>query len=43
MDCCGDALTRRNWMWGTILTSVGAMLAGGVGTAWFDRRRARRP
>ena len=31
MDCCGHALTRRNWMWGTILTSVGAMLGGGVG------------
>jgi len=30
MDCCGHALTRRNWMWGTILTSVGAMLGGGV-------------
>ena len=30
MDCCGHALTRRNWMWGTILTSVGAILGGGV-------------
>jgi membrane dipeptidase len=28
MDCCGHALTRRKWMWGTMLTSVGAMLAG---------------
>jgi membrane dipeptidase len=31
MDCCGHALTRRSWMWGTVLTSVGTMLAGGVG------------
>src|SRR5258705_13248564 len=37
MDCCGHghchghALTHRRWMWGTVLTSVGAMLAGGVG------------
>ena len=39
MDCCGHghgichghALTRRQWMWSTVLTSVGAMLAGGVG------------
>lgn len=30
MDCCGHALTHQNWMWGTILTSVGAMLGGGV-------------
>jgi len=32
MDCCGhaNALTRRNWMWGTVLTSVGAMLGGGT-------------
>src|SRR4051794_36984185 len=30
MDCCGHALTRRNWMWGTILTSVGAMIGGGL-------------
>jgi membrane dipeptidase len=30
MECCGHALTRRNWMWGSILTSVGAMLGGGV-------------
>ena len=32
MDCCGHApsLTRRNWIWGTMLTSVGAMLAGGA-------------
>jgi membrane dipeptidase len=30
MDCCGQALTRRNWMWGSMLTSVGAMLGGGV-------------
>ena len=39
MDCCGHGhgfchghgLTRRQWMWGTVLSSVGAMLAGGVG------------
>jgi membrane dipeptidase len=37
MDCCGlghcygHALTRRQWMWSTVLSSVGAMLAGGVG------------
>jgi membrane dipeptidase len=30
MDCCGHALTHRNWMSGTMLTSVGAMLAGGI-------------
>lgn len=31
MDCCGhgQAPTRRQWMWNTALTSVGAMLAGG--------------
>ena len=39
MDCCGHArgichghaLTRRQWMWSTVLASVGAMLGGGVG------------
>jgi membrane dipeptidase len=37
MDCCGHAhchghaLTRRQWMWRTALSSVGAMLAGGMG------------
>jgi len=30
MDCCGHALTRRNWMWGTVLTSVAGLLAGGA-------------
>jgi len=32
MDCCahGHALTRRRWMWSAVLTSVGAMLGGGV-------------
>jgi membrane dipeptidase len=32
MDCCGHGhgLTRRQWMWSTVLTSVGVMLAGGV-------------
>lgn len=36
MDCCGHGLTRRHWMWGTILTSVGTMLGG-----WADPRAAR--
>jgi membrane dipeptidase len=37
MDCCGHghahghALTRRQWMWSTVLTSVSTMLGGGVG------------
>jgi membrane dipeptidase len=33
MDCCshGHAFTRRHWMWSTVLTSVAAMLGGGVG------------
>lgn len=37
MGCCGHghchghALTRRRWMWGTALSSVGALLGGGVG------------
>jgi len=31
MDCCGHALTRRRWMWASVLTSVSAMLAGGAG------------
>ena len=31
MDCCGHALTPRSGMWGTKPTSVGTMLAGGVG------------
>src|SRR6202047_272619 len=33
MDCCGHGhchgFTRRQWMWGSALTSVGAMLGGG--------------
>src|SRR5438067_409176 len=29
MDCCGHALTRRHWMWSTMLSSVGVLLAGG--------------
>jgi membrane dipeptidase len=35
MDCCGHghALTRRQWMWGTALTSVGAFFAGRRATA----------
>ena len=33
MDCCGQAhaVGLPHWMWGTALTSVGAMLAGAVG------------
>ncbi len=33
MDCCCTCctpFTRRNWMWGTVLTSIGAMLGGGL-------------
>ena len=29
LDCCGHALSR-NWIWGSALSSVGAMLAGGL-------------
>jgi len=32
MKCCGHALTRRDWMWATTLSSAGAMLAGCAGT-----------
>jgi len=33
MDCCGHghALTRRQWIWSTAITSVGVMLGGGMG------------
>ncbi len=33
MDCCGHGhhVTRRQWMWSTALSSVAAMLAGGLG------------
>jgi membrane dipeptidase len=33
MDCCGHghALTRRQWVWGSLLASASAMLAGGPG------------
>ncbi len=32
MDCCshGHTLTRRQWMWSTALSSLGALLAGGL-------------
>ena len=33
MDCCGHAVTRRNWMWGTVLTSVGGGVGPGGSTA----------
>ena len=32
MDCCALALTRRDWMWSTMLTGVGALVAGCAGT-----------
>ena len=32
MDCCGHAFTRRDWMWSTALSSLGAMFAGCAGT-----------
>ncbi len=28
MDCCGHAMTRRGWMWDTLVSSAGAWLAG---------------
>ena len=28
MDCCSHVVTRRTWMWGTALASVGAVLGG---------------
>jgi membrane dipeptidase len=31
MDCCGHTLTRRNWMRGTLLTSMGALLGATIG------------
>ena len=31
MDCCGHAFSRRQWMWSTLLSSAGAMLAGCAG------------
>jgi membrane dipeptidase len=33
MDCCGHALTRRQWMRSAALTSLGAMLGGRAATA----------
>jgi len=32
MSCCGHALTRRQWMWRSALSSVGAMFAACAGT-----------
>jgi membrane dipeptidase len=32
MHCCGHALTRRDWMWSAMLSSVGAVFAGCAGT-----------
>src|SRR6266849_6478437 len=31
MDCRSHAVTRRRWMWGSVMASVGAMLGGGAG------------
>ena len=31
MDCCGHAVTRRQWMWGTMLTSAGTLIGGCAG------------
>jgi membrane dipeptidase len=28
MSCCGHAMTRRGWMWDTLVSSAGALLAG---------------
>jgi membrane dipeptidase len=28
MNCCGDAFTRRQWMWSTLLASTSASLSG---------------
>ena len=46
MDCCGHfachghALTRRHWMWSTMLASVGTMLAEGL-APWGSTAAAR--
>jgi membrane dipeptidase len=32
MQCCSHALTRRDWMWSTALSSLGAVFAGGAST-----------
>src|SRR4029077_7606185 len=31
MHCCGHALSRREWMWSTLLTTASAMIAGCAG------------
>jgi len=36
MDCCGHGLTRRQWMWGSVLTWVGTLLSQSAG----ERARA---
>ena len=33
MHCCGDAWSRRDLMWSTLLTTASAMFAGCAGTA----------
>lgn len=32
MDCCGHAVTRRQWMWRTLLTSAATVISGCAGT-----------
>ena len=32
MECCGHAVTRRQWMWSTLLASTGGLIAGCAGT-----------
>jgi membrane dipeptidase len=40
MDCCSHGVTRRTWMWGTALASVGAMLGGCAPHAGSDAAAA---
>ena len=39
MTCCGHVLTRREWMWSAMLSSAGAVVAGG-GAARADAQAA---
>ncbi|HVG79791.1 MAG TPA: membrane dipeptidase [Patescibacteria group bacterium] len=39
MVCCGHVLTRREWMWSAMLSSAGAVVAGG-GAARADAQAA---
>jgi membrane dipeptidase len=40
MGCCGHALSRRDWMWSAVGSSMGAMLAGCAGTRAESRPAA---